>query len=393
MTPLATGRPPRIVMVSWRDHEHPASGGAEAYTLHALRGLVRDGADVVWLTQSAPGLAPMIVIDGIEIVRRGRGPSHLAAAATYLRRHRRSIDLVIDQVNGYPMFTPFGFPGPRVVLIHQMAREVWFRHLPWPAALAGYLLEPLPLLLYRRDRTVTVSASTEASLRRLGFRDVVVVPNAVEPPPGHGGGVPREVPTPPTFVGLGRLVPAKRFDHLLQAFDRVRAERPDVRLVLIGRGEGRYARRLARRVAATPGAELLQDADEETKWRVLSRATALVATSVREGWGLMVSEAHAVGTPSIAYDVPGLRDSTENGVTGIVCAPRPAAAADAMLRLARDPGAWQAFSRAAAGTSDHRSPEHLGRAFADVVWEVLRTSRRGGSPGFLPPDHGDGLLD
>jgi glycosyltransferase involved in cell wall biosynthesis len=41
----------------------------------------------------------------------------------------------------------------------------------------------------------------------------------------------------------------------------------------------------------------------------LAQAHVLVATTIREGWGLNVSEASAVGTPTIGYDAPGLRDS------------------------------------------------------------------------------------
>jgi glycosyltransferase involved in cell wall biosynthesis len=78
----------------------------------------------------------------------------------------------------------------------------------------------------------------------------------------------------------------------------------------------------------------------QEKHRLMSEAHALLMTSVREGWGLVVTEASACGTPAIVYDVPGLRDSVRNESTGLVVPPRPGSLFDAMLRLTRDPSLY-----------------------------------------------------
>jgi len=53
-----------------------------------------------------------------------------------------------------------------------------------------------------------------------------------------------------------------------------------------------------------------------------------LVTSVREGWGLVVTEAASVGTPSYGYDVPGLRDSIlVSGGVSTACSPRALGAA------------------------------------------------------------------
>jgi len=372
-------------MVGWRGPMHPRAGGAERYTVLALRGLVGRGVRVSWLVPEVLGLPARAALDGIAIVRAGRGAGHLVKAAAYLRRHAAEIDLVIDQVNGYPMFTQLAYRGPRLVLVHQLARGVWFQHLPWPAAAVGWALEPVLLAATARSPAVTVSNDTAEDLRRLGFRDVTVVPNAIEAPPGlqrpTGDRTARVPPTAPAFVALGRLVPGKRFEHVLDAFGAVRAQLPDATLTVVGRGEGRYVQRLRCRCDATPGVTLLANADEAVKWRALASATALVATSVREGWGLMISEAHAVGTPTVAYDVPGLRESTRHGSDGLVVPPRPAAAAEAMLLLAEDPALWTRMSCAAALRAAELSPRRLEAAFADRVEALLgREVSEAGSP-------------
>jgi glycosyltransferase involved in cell wall biosynthesis len=365
--------PPHVVMVSWRDPAHPRAGGAERYTAQVTAALVASGMRVTWLAPAFAGSPPHGRVDGVSIVRTRRGLLHVPAAVAYLRRHRASIDLVIDQVNGYPMFTYLAFARPRVLLIHQLAREIWFLHAPWPLAALAWLAEPLLLRPYRGTTAVTVSPSTKDDLERWGFADVRVVPNAVTgaAPPRE-----RERPWPPRFVAVGRLVPSKRFDHLLDAFDLVRATRPGASLTLIGSGEGRHAAMLAARIAATPGASLEHRASEARKWSLLAEATALVATSTREGWGIVVSEAHCAGTPTVAYDVPGLRDSTRDGVDGLLCRPTPADAARAMVRLASDDVLWRRCRAGALAGAAERTPARQAAAILAVVEEALAAPAR-----------------
>ena len=109
----------------------------------------------------------------------------------------------------------------------------------------------------------------------------------------------------PTVVFIGRLSANKRPEHAIRAFGLVRRQMPDARMWVIGSGpeEARLRKK------AGPGVIFLGHVSEGEKRDRLARAHALVATSVREGWGLVVTEAAASGTVSIGYDVPGLRDS------------------------------------------------------------------------------------
>jgi glycosyltransferase involved in cell wall biosynthesis len=83
---------------------------------------------------------------------------------------------------------------------------------------------------------------------------------------------------------------------------------------------------------ATPGVSFLGRIDRGEVRERLARAHVLVATSIREGWGLNVSEAAACGTPAIGYSVPGLADSISSS-GGALVAPRPAALADALAEF------------------------------------------------------------
>jgi glycosyltransferase involved in cell wall biosynthesis len=73
----------------------------------------------------------------------------------------------------------------------------------------------------------------------------------------------------------------------------------------------------------------------------LQQAHLLVHTSIREGWGLNVIEANAMGTPAVVYPVHGLMDSTVHGQTGLVAtAETPQAVCTSILRLLNNPARY-----------------------------------------------------
>ena len=132
----------------------------------------------------------------------------------------------------------------------------------------------------------------------------------------------------PTVVFIGRMTANKRPEHAIRAFGLVRRQLPDAQMWVIGSGpeEARL------RKMAGPGVVFLGRVPEEEKHDRLARAHALVATSIREGWGLVVTEAAASGTVAIGYDVPGLRDSIAAS-GGILTRADPASLATGMVGL------------------------------------------------------------
>jgi glycosyltransferase involved in cell wall biosynthesis len=255
---------------------------------------------------------------GVRIVREGSRLGVYRAARAYWRSlPQGSFDVVVDEINTRPFLAPQWVNGtPVVALIHQLAREVWFSEAPLPVALLGrYLLEPRWLAHYRGIPALTVSESSAESLRRHhGWRDVAVIPEGLAA--AAVARVPREAT--PTVVFLGRLVGMKRPEHAIRAFSLLRSAHPDARLWVVGGGP--LEPKL--RKEAPPGVEILGRVGADERMERLARAHVLVTTSVREGWGLNVSEAAVVGTPTIGYAVPGLVDSiTASG--GLLVPPDP----------------------------------------------------------------------
>ena len=119
------------------------------------------------------------------------------------------------------------------------------------------------------------------------------------------------------LVVLGRLVPHKRVDLVLQTLHALRDERPDLRLDVCGKGPDRpRLEELTERLGLTDRVTFHGYLEEDAKERLLRGAALHVCASDVEGWGQAVIDAAGYGVPTVARDVPGLRDSVRDGSTG-----------------------------------------------------------------------------
>lgn len=371
----------RILVYNWRDLAHPLAGGAEVYTDAVATEWVAAGHEVTLFAAAVSGrpereLAP----GGYAVVRRGGRHSVYREARRFWRSEGAGrFDLVVDEVNTRPFHTPAFVRGvPVVALIHQVAGEVWrYETNPLLGFLGERVVEPRWLAPYRDVPVVTVSVSSRESLQALGLRRVSVVPEGHRP---CLPAVPQVREAVPTLAFVGRLSANKRPDHAIEAFRRLRARLPEAQLWLVGTGP--MQERLLRNLP--PRTMLWGRVSEEEKLRLLARAHAVIATSVREGWGLVVTEAAAVGTPTIAYDVPGLRDSVRAS-GGVLVAPNPAALAERAAALL--PGWMERLPVVeAAGVQgwDAVAEAVLRRAVSQPARSALRVGqRRGASPGLV----------
>jgi glycosyltransferase involved in cell wall biosynthesis len=300
---------------------------------------------VEWFSASFPGAPAEETIDGVRIVRAGRQWTvHWTAFRHYRGKLSGRFDIVVDEVNTIPFFTPLWADVPTVMLIHQLAREVWWYESPFPLNALGYLAEPLYLRLYRQMPVLTVSPSTRSDLLRFNFKGPIsVIPEGLEPVSAQQAPKADE----PTFIYVGRITPSKRVDHIIKAFALFRRNRGCGLLRIVGGGSRRYCESLvglARRLGVEHQVVFHGHVSSPEKHRLMAEAHALLMTSVREGWGLVVIEANACGTPAIVYDVPGLRDSVGHDSTGLVVESRPENLFAAMNRLTNDPALYSRFS-------------------------------------------------
>jgi glycosyltransferase involved in cell wall biosynthesis len=361
----------RILILNWRCPRNPNAGGAEAVTFEIAKRLVESGHSVEWFSAGFQGAAATESVAGIRIVRRGRQWTvHWSAYRHYRRRLRASFDVVVDETNTIPFFTPLWADIPHVLFIHQLAREVWWYEAVFPLSLIGYLMEPLYLRLYRKTPAITVSESTRGDLAALGIRtQVYVIPDGIDPvaQKEHRG-------TTPSFLYVGRLARSKRVLDIIRAFAIFRAQTGIGDLTIVGSGNERYTRRLrseASRLNLTGAVRFVGALSEADKYRQMASAHMLLVASVREGWGLVVTEANSCGTPAVGYDVPGIRDSIVDRVSGLLSSSNPPALAEAMLLLWRDNAMYQRLSQEARSRSRAYTHEASAQAFASAVGQLV----------------------
>jgi glycosyltransferase involved in cell wall biosynthesis len=285
--------------------------------------------------------------------------------------------VVIDEINTMPFFTPFWAGIPIVSLIFQLAREVWWYESKFPLNALGFLLEPWYLRAYRHVPSVTISNSTKCDLERLGFTyGITVIPIGIEQV--RIDAIAKSAI--PSFLYVGRLAPSKRIRDIIEAFGIFHRGAGSGRLVLIGEGDPRYTKELQRLIeieALEGSVELLGRVSAGEKQRRMMEAHVLLVASVREGWGLVVTEANACGTPAIVYDVPGLRDAVRHGETGIIVEPKPRKMAEAMFLLWTDIERYRRLSAAALTWSQQFSPDTAAEAFRAALVRVLQGQRIG----------------
>lgn len=314
----------RFVVVNWRDLDHSLAGGAEIYAWQFARALHEAGARVQFVTARDEGQSAREVRDGIDVRRGGGALTFYLFALTWLLRHRRRIDAVIDPACGLPSFSPLVLRRgtPALLIVHHVHQAQFAVHFPAPVAAFGRWMERVAMRrVYRHHVTAAVSASTVAEMRdQLGWTgDIRILENGADLP--AAGQVDATAKDPDRVVVLGRLVTHKRVDLALEAVRRTQDAAAlagrTIRVDVIGRGPERD--RLVARAAelglagqVTFHGFLPADAKDD----LLARAAVQVCASDAEGWGQAVIDAAAHGVPTVARDVPGLRDSIRPGESG-----------------------------------------------------------------------------
>lgn len=315
----------RILWLSWKDIQHPQGGGAEVVTSELGKRFVQAGHEVILVTAGYPGAEHKSVIDGYTVIRVGGRFSVYFQAYRYIKRHLADWpDFVVEEINTIPFFSRLYLRHkPRLLFFHMLCREIWFYQLPLPAGLVGYVLEPLYLKFLSSERAIAMSASTKKDLSRYGFhpRKTTVISEGIQLEP-----VAKLAPDvkydKPTIVSLGSIRPMKRTLDQVRAFELAKVKMPTLQMKIAGDGEGRYGKKVLAAIASSPyvdDIEYLGRISSAEKTLLLQKAHLITVTSIKEGWGLIVTEAASQGTPAAVYDVDGLRDSVQDGKTGSVC--------------------------------------------------------------------------
>lgn len=317
-----------ILVLSWRDPRHPLSGGAEQVMHEHMKGWISAGHQVTLFSSKMRGLAKVENLDGVTIIRGGYQywGVQFAAFFYYLKNHQ-NFDFVVDQFHGIPFFTPVYINKPKLAVIQEPAKKVWLLNpLPWPMnwiiGIIGFLGEPLIFLLFYRSMPfMTGSQTAKEDVHQMGIpeKNITVIP--------HGVIIPRIKNKRPrekikTVVYLGILSKDKGIEEALKCF-KILDNKGKFQFWVIGKPEtkdyGDKIKKITKDLVLKNKVKFWGFVSQGKKFELLSRAHLLINPSHREGWGLVNIEANYMGTPVVAYNNVGLRDSVKDRISGILC--------------------------------------------------------------------------
>ncbi len=313
----------KVLWMTWKDRSHPGAGGAEVVNEELAKRLARDGHEVIFLVAGFGKTAYEEQRDGFRIVRLGNHYTVYWYAYRYYKKHLAGwADIVIDELNTVPFFCRFYAKERTIFFPHQLCREIWFYQMPFPISLIGYLLEPLYLWMLRRYDVVTISQSTKRDMVRYGFdpKKIHIIPEGIEIEPVADLSSVKKSEFP-TVLSLGTLRGMKRTKHQIRAFEIAKRTIPELRMKIAGDASYRYGKETLEYIEKSSyrkDIEYLGKVSKEQKVELMRMSHLILVTSVKEGWGLIVTEANSQGTPAVAYDVDGLRDSIRTGETGFL---------------------------------------------------------------------------
>jgi glycosyltransferase involved in cell wall biosynthesis len=361
----------RILLVNWQDRKNPLSGGAEIH-LHEIFGRIAGwGHEVTLLCSSFEGGTRRDLVDGIQVIRTGRRHDfnfHVPFASRVISK--QGYDILVDNINKIPFFSPLYTKIPILTIGYHFFGPVIYQETNPLFASYVFLTEKLVPWIYRKQVFSVLSESTKSDLRGVQEANIHVISPAISPMfvpnPGRKSGS-------PLIVSVGRIKKYKCVDALIRAMKNVVLRFPDARLVIAGTGD--YLPQLVTlsdKLKLTGHIEFVGFISEEKKIELLQSATVFVNPSPKEGWGITSIEANACGTPVIASDSPGLRDSVVDGETGfLVEHGSTGQLSDMIIRVIENKELTETLSRNAIQWAKRFSWDDAARRTLDLMTDII----------------------
>jgi glycosyltransferase involved in cell wall biosynthesis len=370
-----------VLVVNWQDRHNPHAGGAEIHLFEIFGRLAAAGHRIRLICSGWPGAERRALVDDIAVERVGGRNSFALLGRRAVRRAIRAErpDVLVEDINKLPLFLARGTDLPFCAMVPHLFGGTAFEEASWPIAATVWLSERPLARAYRRAWWHAISESTRDDLiaRRVPPARVRVIHPGVDSRRFRPAPDGRRTPFP-SFLYVGRLKRYKGIGLAIRALALARGRRPDLRLDVAGTGDHREElERLAAGLGVADAVTFRGFVTEEEKTELLRRTWANIFPSPKEGWGITVVEAAACGTPSLASDSPGLRDSVRQGETGMLVPHGDVSAlADRMLELADSPELVARMGASARRFAEGLTWERTAAATANHLTDIIAGSAR-----------------
>ncbi|PKL31188.1 hypothetical protein CVV43_03480 [Candidatus Saccharibacteria bacterium HGW-Saccharibacteria-1] len=312
-----------IIWFSWKDRQHPQAGGAETVSGEIMDRLSKDGHKIKHITATYHGAKNTEIRDGVEIFRNGgKFTVYFKAREIYKKIATDQVTLIIDEMNTIPFIASiYTKSDKKALLAYQLARKVWFYQMPFPISYIGYMLEPVMLRFVSKKYplSLTESNSSKIDMEKYGFKNTKIFRVGMELQPVNKLSTKKNRNL---ILSLGAVRPMKRTLDAVKAFEVARDKEPSLKMIIAGDTSTKYAKKVINyslKSRHSDAINILGRVSIDQKIKLMQEAALIIVTSIKEGWGLIVTEANSQGTPAVVYDVDGLRDSVRNNNTGLLC--------------------------------------------------------------------------
>lgn len=312
----------RILWFTWKDLTNPQAGGAEVMNEELARRLAKDGHEIILLVGGYEESKREEMVNGYKIIRVGNRYTVYWEAYRYYVKHLKGwANLIIEEINTIPFMTQWYAKEKKILLIYQLCREIWFYQFFFPLSIIGFLIEPIYLWLVRKNKVLTESESTKKDLLKYGFKaeSVSIIPIGVDITKIESKGIKKYSNF--TLLSVGTIRSMKRTIDQIKAFEFAKKEMPDLQMKIAGDAAGSYGNKTLETIKKSPFAKDIEycgRVSKEKKIELISRSHLILGTSVKEGWGLVITEAAVSKVPAVVYNVDGLRDSVIDNKTGLI---------------------------------------------------------------------------
>ncbi len=315
-----------ILFLSWKDIKNPAAGGAELFHQEISKRLVSEGHTVTHLVPGYKNSLQFETVEGVNIHRVGSSTLYFYwLPVVFFRKYRKETTVLVDVFNCFgSFFNLFWFNHKKTIfLIHHVQDILWFHQTVFPGLpnwlvpiinFFGYFLEKIQLYLYAlifKGKVATVSNSTLNELSGYGFdrTKIKLLSEGItgEPLAKLEDSLKKEEEFTMLTIGLRKM---KQPEHTLKAFSIFQKDHANSKLWVLGWGtEGDKLKELTKSLGIEENVIFFGRVSDQKRDELMQKAHLLVTTPIKEGWGIIVIEANALGTPALGYNVPGLRDA------------------------------------------------------------------------------------
>ena len=333
----------KILWLAHRDPLNPRAGGAERIIYEVGMRLIKNGHQVSVLAGGWKNCKREEILNGIRVMRFGHRVGPHVALTVHLLKHRYDV-IIADLGHAVPWISPVLLRRKTIVsFLHLHARS-----LPGQVGrlLAYFItaLEKLYFIIYNNSHFVTISNTSFADLESLGIKSKNI--SIIRP------GVNSELFHPaiktgyPSVVYFGGMRRYKRPEESLYLLKELRNEIKDLKLTIIGDGPCRSnLEKLCVELGIRENVKFAGRISDSEVAGIVASSWLNIHSSVTEGWGISIIEAASAGTPTVAFKVPGVSDSVENGLNGITVENgNRQSLTEAALEILRNPEKWWSAS-------------------------------------------------